>query len=222
MRAYLLTSPLFILKQLQYDTVARCRNFLSGAVLDIGCGGRPYRSLVNATRYVGLDLAVEHNPDLIAGCVSLPLRDNVFDSVICTEVLEHLADPDRCLCEVRRVLKPGGHAYISVPQSWCLHYPPHDYWRFTRYGLCMLAERNGLRVLAVRRIGGVFSLAGVRLADVCWSGLCRFLAVLGSRNAERLATLLCLPWSLFWYVLALIADRIDERDALGWACVVRK
>lgn len=222
MKAHLLSSPLFILKQLQYDAVARSRCFLSGAVLDIGCGSRPYRTLVNAARYIGLDLAGEHHPDLIAGCASLPLRDNAFDSVICTEVLEHLADPAVCLAEVRRVLKPGGHAYISAPQSWCLHYPPHDYWRFTCYGLRMLAQRSGLQVLVVIRIGGVFSLAGVRLADVCWTGLCRFLAVLGRRNAERLSTLLCLPWSLFWYVLGLCCDRIDRRDALGWAMVVRK
>jgi SAM-dependent methyltransferase len=45
----------------------------------------------------------------------LPFADGVFDAVFCTEVLEHLRDPRRCLREIRRVLAPGGRVLVSVP-----------------------------------------------------------------------------------------------------------
>lgn len=78
-----------------------------------------------------------YHGDIIGDLCSIPLDDNSTDAVICTEVLEHCANPHRACSEIHRVLKPGASAYIATPFIWPDHrtdaYP--DYWRFTEQGL---------------------------------------------------------------------------------------
>lgn len=58
-----------------------------------------------------------------------------FDVVVCTEVLEHTLQPFHAVDEIKRVLKPGGIALISVPYNFRIHGPLPDCWRFTEHGL---------------------------------------------------------------------------------------
>lgn len=84
----------------------------------------PWPSLTRAltrtstVRYVGLDI-VPTGPhvNLIGDVVAIPVADDSFDAVLCTHVLEHVADDRRAMSEIYRVLRPGGYAYISVPLS---------------------------------------------------------------------------------------------------------
>lgn len=215
-------NPLFILKKLQADNLARYAGFIKGRALDIGCGLRPYARYLEARRCVGIDILAEVQPDIRAYCDQLPFKDGSFDSVICTEVLEHVAQPRSCLAGINKVLKKGGFVYITVPQCWCLHYEPDDYWRFTRYGIERLMREAGFEIVSMRRIGGIFSLVGVRLVDVAWTALRGWLGFLGRRASERAATILCLVFSLLFYTLAKIGDGIDQRDALGWSVLGKK
>ena len=218
----LLANPLFILKKLQYNTIKKYGSLLAGRVLDVGCGTKPYRKLIPVVSYIGLDDVLSVHPDVCGLCVPLAFKDNSFDSVICTELLEHVPEPAVCLSEIKRVLKSGGNLYLSAPQSWCLHYEPHDYWRFTRYGLEYLLGKESFEVISVERIGGVFSLIGVRFVDVLWTRLSGVLSFLGPVWAQRLSTALCLGFSLGFYLVGIIVDPIDKKDALGWAIVARK
>jgi len=218
----LLPNPLFILKELQAESIAGHAALLRGAVLDVGCGNAPYRGALPAAAYVGMDVSPGPATAVCGRCEQLPFADSSFDAVVCTEVLEHLPRPVECLREIRRVLKDGGAAYITVPQSWPLHYEPRDYWRFTRYGMEQLCAEASLTVVSRARIGGVFSLVGVRLVDVVWTAFAAAFSFLGRRTAERLAALVCIPGSLSFYLLGKLADRIDQRDAICWAIVVRK
>src|SRR5262245_519699 len=129
---------------------------LSGTtVIDVGCGQSPYRSLVaHFPHYIGLD-APGHpdsgdSPDVLADAGELPFRSASADLVLCTEVIEHVTDPVRLLFEAHRVLKPGGSLILSAPFTWHLHDEPHDYWRFTEFGLRLLVERPGFRVDTIR------------------------------------------------------------------------
>jgi SAM-dependent methyltransferase len=63
------------------------------------------------------------------------IADNTFDGVVCTEVLEHTLQPFHAAEEIRRILKPGGLAFISVPFNFRIHGPLPDCWRFTEHGL---------------------------------------------------------------------------------------
>lgn len=111
----------------------------SGRLLDVGCGNSPFRHLLDpaVTRYQGVDVAVAtdfgyQNPDTVYydGHV-LPFPDASFDAVLCTEVLEHIAEPAETIREIYRVLKPGGRLLLTIPWSARFHYQPHDYHRYT-------------------------------------------------------------------------------------------
>ncbi len=217
-----LSSPLFILKKLQAESIIAQARFLKGSVLDIGCGTKPYKDYLEASGYIGIDESGAVRPDLCGRCVPLPFKDYSFDSVICTELLEHLAQPELCLAEIKRVLKAGGYVYLTAPQTWCLHYEPYDFWRFTRYGLEHLLQKGGFKIVSIARIGGVFSLIGVRLVDFIWTGSVNLFSFLGKSRAERLATGLCLGLSLGFYFLGRLLDNLDRRDALGWAVLAQK
>ncbi|MCG8431853.1 MAG: class I SAM-dependent methyltransferase [Candidatus Omnitrophica bacterium] len=219
----LMSNHLFIIKKLQRDVFRRYAFRLTGRILDIGCGVRPYkRFLPQGVRYIGIDAASCGSEDVCARTETLPFADGCFDALICTEVLEHVKTPAESLREAGRVLKPGGYIYVSVPQSWGLHYEPDDYWRFTRYGIATLLESQGFSISAIERVGGVFSLIGTRFIDVAWMTATRCFSFLGKRPSERTATLLCLPGVCFFYLAAVLLDRIDGHDALGWGVLAQK
>jgi len=104
-------------------------------VADIGCGRRPYAKAFSDKRYVCLDISELVRPDIVASATNLPFKNNAFDMIILTEVLEHLPEPEEALKEIRRVLRAGGFLVVTVPQYMYLHEIPHDYYRFTYYGI---------------------------------------------------------------------------------------
>lgn len=220
----LVTSPLFIIKALQRNMLKKYSIYLGGRVLDIGCGTKPYKEYLRGCReYIGMDNNKDVKPDVVGDIKELPFPEGYFDGVLCAEVLEHIPRPEIGISEINRVLKTGGYLYLTVPQEWCLHYEPDDYFRFTKYGIRYLLENNGFEILAIERLGGVFSLTGQRLVDVMWSAIVTLLKpVLTLRWAERAATIVCLPVTITFYVLARVGDNIDKRDAIGWAVLARK
>ncbi len=218
----LFTDPLFILRKLQRNRIRKYSRLLKGRVLDVGCGMKPFLKFVYSHAYTGMDKSVKVNPDVGGSALNIPFTDDSFDSVICSEVLEHLKEPAKALDEVRRVLRPGGIAYITCPMCWCLHYEPDDYWRFTDYSLKYLIETNGFEVLTIERTGGVFSLAGVRLADVLYETAANLLSPVPRKHAERIAAVLTFPVSVLFYCLGILFDGVDKRDAIGWMVLARK
>ena len=105
----------------------------NGKVLDIGSGGSSY------SRYfpnrLCVDVDVKRNPNVVADAHALPFADEEFDTVLCTEVFEHLKDPQLAAREMRRVIKPGGKLILSTRFMFPVHDAPHDYFRYTKYGL---------------------------------------------------------------------------------------
>jgi SAM-dependent methyltransferase len=117
-------------------------------VLDIGCGDKPYLPLVahRAASYRGLDSEPGDKVDDIGGAESLPYADGSFDLVLCTQVLEHVFEPDTVVREVHRVLAPGGLALVSTHGVHVFHPDPlekeQDFWRWTHAGLRLLFDRT--------------------------------------------------------------------------------
>jgi SAM-dependent methyltransferase len=131
-------------------------------VLDAGAGTGPYRELFARHRYTSTDWANTPHPeglqaDVIAPIDDLPLDDAAFDLVICTEVLEHVADPAAALAELRRVLAPGGCLWATAPFVWEFHEEPYDFFRYTPHGLRSLLERTGFENVAITPFGGCFT-----------------------------------------------------------------
>ena len=212
----LLDSPFFIIKKLQRNLVRRYGSRLTGKVLDVGCGRSPYRPFLGAEEYVGSDPNPDVNPDVVADVPGLPFEEASFDAVLCTEVLEHVPEPKEALANIQQILKPGGILYLTAPMSWCLHYQPDDYFRFTKFGLEYLLEKQGFEVLKVERVGGFSSLCAQRKIDIFYFLLLRL------RIPERMALGLLAPLSLVSCFLSSFLDRIDQRDALGWAILAKK
>ena len=127
---------------------------LTGAMLDFGCGIKPYRGLFNVDRYVGVDIAVSGHDNALKHAdayydgKTIPFPDAHFDSMLCSEVLEHVFNIDEILGELRRVVKPRGLALITIPFAWDQHEVPYDFARYTEWGIRHLLERHGFRIVA--------------------------------------------------------------------------
>jgi len=135
----------------------------SGRLLDVGCGHKPYAPLFlsHVDEYIGLDLVESpagNDADIIGSVLALPFDDASFDTVLATQVIEHVAEPQAMMREIARVLRPDGRALITAPLFWPLHETPHDFYRYTSYGLEHLAAEAGLTVEQMTERGGFWSL----------------------------------------------------------------
>lgn len=104
----------------------------SPRVLVVGSGG--IRTGRDGDRVLHTDVAFGPAVDAIADAHDLPFPDGGFDLVIAVAVLEHVADPQRCVAEMRRVLAPGGHVYADTPFLQPVHMGAYDFTRFTPIG----------------------------------------------------------------------------------------
>ena len=105
-------------------------------ILDLGCGTKPYKRLFNfAEKYVGYDIEKNREVDVVGFNWELPFKDDEFDSLISTQVLEHTEKINETIQEIRRVVKNNGLIFISVPFVFPEHEIPNDFFRFSQYGL---------------------------------------------------------------------------------------
>jgi SAM-dependent methyltransferase len=89
--------------------------------------------------YVNLDLFAMPGVNVAADAEHLPFPPDTFQRVECDAVLEHVRNPAQVMCEIRRVLTPGGYLHLVVPFCHPFHEYPRDYRRFTLDGLKELA-----------------------------------------------------------------------------------
>lgn len=138
--------------------IKKSGKYISGKVLDVGAGEiNRYSDHFNYTEYVRMDIRHGDKVDLVGSADNIPSSDNIFDSVVCTQVFEHLEFPEKSAKEIYRVLKPGGFVLITVPQMNELHEEPYDFFRYTKYGLQSLFMSVGFKVIEVEPRGGFFS-----------------------------------------------------------------
>lgn len=147
-----LVNPFYLARRGLRQKMGELLPNLQGEVLDVGCGTKPYRALVPATRYVGLDYdtpmrRADGHADVYYDGGKFPLPDAAFDGVLCTQVLEHVFNPQEFLGEIHRVLRPGGVMVLAVPFVWDEHEQPYDFGRYSSFGLRSLFERSGFEVL---------------------------------------------------------------------------
>ena len=106
--------------------------------------------------------------DLVAPAHDLPLEDDALDAVVCTQVLEHTPEPWLVLEEFARVIRPGGTVIVTAPLTWYLHELPHDYYRFTAYGLAHLLHRAGFVDVQVKPMNDSASTLAELLRQLRW------------------------------------------------------
>jgi SAM-dependent methyltransferase len=135
-----------------------------GRCLDAGSGRSPYKQLLTAVGSELISIDVENrsgNVDVIADLQHMSeIDDESIDTVLCSQVLEHVPRPWDAMGEIARVLRPGGVVILSVPHLSVIHEAPHDYYRYTGYGLDALCRRADLEILEITPTGGLLCFLG--------------------------------------------------------------
>jgi len=151
-------------------TLPLLKQYSHGRLIDLGCGDLPFRDLLaqQVESYESLDFFPRNSQVTYIGDIQHMdmVPSNTYDTAICLEVLEHVADPFLAVREIQRVLKIGGVLIVSVPHLSRLHDEPHDYYRYTRYGLRYLLEQNGFSIRVLERRGGLFSFLGHQISTL--------------------------------------------------------
>lgn len=135
--------------------LAKAAPLYKGTLYDLGAGESPYKDffLQHAQQYIAVDWAgSQHNTkaDIAADLNKpLPIASDVADTVVSLSVMEHLCEPQVFLGEAHRILKRGGTIVLQVPFMWWVHEAPHDYYRYTQYGLHYMFEKAGFSDITV-------------------------------------------------------------------------
>jgi SAM-dependent methyltransferase len=140
-------------------------------VLDAGAGEGNYQRFFSSQRYCALDLGVGDQAwdysrlDVVGDLARLPFRDASFDACLNVVTLEHVREPARVVVEMARTLAPGGRLLLIAPHEWEEHQQPHDYYRYTRYGLEYLLKQAGMTAISIHPVGGFFRLLSRRMLN---------------------------------------------------------
>ena len=156
----------YIREQLSHAIEQRLGQYARGDLIDIGCGTKQYRTMV--ARYTDSHTGVDHsetqhdksNIDILATAYDIPDDDNMYDTALCTEVLEHLESPEHAVRECFRVLKRGGYAIYTSPFIWHIHEAPRDFYRYSNYGLRHIFESAGFEIVAIDPLNGFVGTFG--------------------------------------------------------------
>ena len=205
----------------------------NSVVLDAGAGECVYKRFFQHCIYKSIDLAVGEsrwnyeNLDYVGPLHDMPIEDEIFDAVLCTQVLEHLEWPRESVAEMYRVLKPGGKLYMTVPMAQSEHQVPYDFFRYTSYGLESICKHAGFRDVDIIPFGGlwvrwayelprgmaIFPSSGIRSGNLNFLGFGLFPA--------KIFAFVCLR---LLQTIFLRLDRFDneKNDPFGWSCVATK
>jgi SAM-dependent methyltransferase len=142
--------------------------------LDVGAQAGPYA--VHFPNRVALDIRRGPGVQLVGDAQALGIADAAFDVVLCTEVLEHLPEPQKAIDEFFRVLEPGGTLLLTTRFVFPIHDAPHDYFRYTKYGLRYLLRRFEIVELqeetdAVGTLAVLLQRLGMQAETLRWTPL---------------------------------------------------
>ena len=188
--------------------VARAASLLPPGtrILDVGAGEGRYRTLFDHCDYRTQDFGSYEGTtegllkdswhygaiDYVSDATAIPVEDEAFDAVLCTEVIEHVPEPVAVLREIGRILRPGGTLFLSAPLASGLHQEPYHYYGgYTPHFYAYAMPQAGLTLVEVQQNGGLFLLVAqevVRAADVIderrpysWANPMRWLVAVGLR-----------------------------------------
>lgn len=201
-----------------------------GRLLDIGCGAQVYRDLIpKSVKYVGIDTIDAKDrfgyevPDTVYfEGDDWGIEDGSFDTALCTEVLEHIAEPAPFLDKVYDCLRPGGLLILTVPFAARWHFIPYDYWRYTPTSLNQLLAAAGFVKVHVQARGNPLTVA-------CYKVMALQLMLLFGTGAKPLAMtkrvvgLVMLPLLVSVSAIANLSMLTDwGDDCLGYTVIAHR
>lgn len=188
----------------------------TGRLLDLGCGKVPLFEAYRQTTESVTCVDWRDGPHIDQACdltAPLPLPSASFDTIILSDVLEHLPEPALLWAEMARLLTPGGKVLLNVPFFYQIHEEPHDYYRYTRFALARFAETNGFQIVSLEVVGGgveVLSDLIGKLLKFCrmppLSALSQIVAIAYSRTS----------------IARSLAVKTGERIPLGYGMIAKR
>ena len=152
---------LSIRRELLDVKLEKFQNLITGNVLDIGGKKINKRGSFippknKNTFWTYLNLLSEEYPDVVGNSNTLPFKNDIFDTVIMTEVLEYIPRPELAIKEIERVIKHEGYVLLSVPFLNPFHGDyQSDLWRFTESGLRELINQTNLKIVTLDKMGHI-------------------------------------------------------------------
>jgi SAM-dependent methyltransferase len=192
--------------------------YARGKLLDLGCGKVPlyavYRDLVDEVVCVDWKQSLHDGKHVDVFCdinAELGLERQSFDTIVLSDVLEHIRKPEQLMARIRGLLRDGGSVVVGVPFFYCLHEEPNDFFRYTRFALRSIAEENGYEVCYLEEVGGAFDI----LADIVGklSAPVPFFQRIFVKSALMLKRL---------GLAEKLAERTKQRFPLGYLMVARR
>jgi SAM-dependent methyltransferase len=153
------TYPAYLTRNRLLKSIAVYAPEMNGLLMDFGCGSKPYKSLFNVEKYIGVDFENPGHPhlneqiDVFYDGRQLPFENEHFDSVFSSEVFEHVFNLDEVLKEINRVMKPLSKILITCPFAICEHEIPNDFARYSSYGIKYIFEQYGFEIIKQDKTG---------------------------------------------------------------------
>jgi SAM-dependent methyltransferase len=156
------TSHIFLSRFYLYKKIKILSKHVSGAVLDLGCGEKPYQNLFSSKKYIGLEIngANVDKEDInlyYYDGKKIPFEDSTFDSVVSFETLEHIFDIENTILEIKRVLKDKGKLLISIPFGWNEHMQPQDFARYTSFAIEYLLTCKKFKIIEIHKTNSIIT-----------------------------------------------------------------
>lgn len=221
------TSEVQISSRLMADLVARnydkyLKEHAAGRLLDLGCGQVPlyeaYKRYVSESTCVDWANSLHDNQYLDKECdltKELPFSDGEFDTIILSDVLEHIPNPEDLWRDMSRILAPEGKLILNVPFFYWLHEQPHDFYRYTEFALKRFAQISELNLVLVEPIGGPLEV----LADLSAKQAKYIPLVGGIAGSLAQATAIMLSNTFFG---RKIFEKIGRKFPFGYFLVAEK
>jgi SAM-dependent methyltransferase len=198
------------------------RKYAKGKLLDLGCGKVPlfiaYKAYITDNICVDWEKGSHKNEYVDFECdltKVLSFKDEEFDTIILSDVLEHIPQPEYLWKEMYRMLSINGMIIMNVPFFYYLHEQPYDYYRYTKFALQRFVENSGLNLVQLTPIGGTPEI----LADIFAKHI-QFFPLIG----KSLAIVIQYITELF--VKTTLGKKLSEKTAqafpLGYFLIAEK
>ncbi len=142
------------------EIIDYAQKYISGKTLDLGAGSAKYRGIIKpkTSEYIAFDMVPGKNIDIVGDVLNVPFEAETFDTVISTQVLEHVEKPWVMVKEIYRILKKDGICILTAPFMCPYHADPHDYFRYTEEGIRSLFENENFEIIECSSYGQPFSV----------------------------------------------------------------
>lgn len=156
------------------------------SILDIGAGECKFKDFCNHLEYTSQDFS-QYKPkddnirdsispsswsyssiDIVSDITQIPVADNSFDNILCTEVFEHIIDPISAVKEIRRILKPNGTLILTTPFASITHFEPyHFYSGFNQFWFKQVfSDKNGWKNFKLDKNGNYYEFLSQEIIRV--------------------------------------------------------